>query len=137
MSRLFSLRFCGVDNGSTQCNEKPERFILASSAGSDALNCNANAHVLNFSGSTLPHAIVLMQKGTVKTSGATTLHGLLWAQNICTNTSTFTLKSASSGQSVVQEAKTLWQWEEKGFAGYGQMVVRGIRGTGLDTFRRW
>ena len=23
------------------------------------------------------------------------------------------------------------------FPGYGQMVTRGIRGTGLDTFRRW
>ena len=49
-----------------------------------------------------------------------------------------TLKSVNdSSMSVVREANTLWQWEEKGFPGYGQMVVRGIRGTGLDTFRRW
>ena len=129
--------FCGVDNGETQCNIKPERFILASSAGSDALTCNATTHVLNFSGDTLPNAIIHMQKGTVKPSGVTTLHGLVWAQNICANTSTFTLNSALSGQSVVKDANTLWQWEEKGFPGYGQMVVRGIRGTGLDTFRRW
>ena len=136
-------KFCGVDNNETSCNAKPERFVLASSAGPDGLSCDANIHVLSFGPGTLPHAIVHMRKGTVKPTTdddgtENELHGIVWAQNICTSDGNLTLKSIDdSSMSVVREANTLWKWEEKGFPGYGQMVVRGIRGTGLDTFRRW
>ena len=65
------------------------------------------------------------------------MHGIIWAQNICTRDYTFTLKTFDNNGSVVEAANTLWSWPDKGFPGYGQMVVRGIRGTGLDTFRRW
>ena len=34
----------------------------------------------------------------------------------------------------MRDLNTQWGWSEKGFAGYGQMVVRGIRGQGW-TFR--
>ena len=43
----------------------------------------------------------------------------------------------SNGNSVVRDLHQQWDWEGKNFPGYGQMVTRGIRGTGLDTFRRW
>lgn len=129
--------FCGVNNGQRQCNGKPERFVIAASAGTDGLSCDATAHVLDFTGDTLPHAFIHLRKGTVKPAADATLHGVIWAQNICTKDVQFTLNTSDSNETVVRAANTLWQWGEQGFPGYGQMVVRGIRGTGLDTFRRW
>ena len=126
-----------MNDGDSACNEKPERFVISASAGTDELSCAASAHVLDFAGDSLPHAIVHLRKGTVRPSTAASLHGVIWAHNICTSDVDFTLKTSNSGKSVVEQANTLWQWEEKRFPGYGQMVVRGIRGTGLDTFRRW
>ena len=130
-------KFCGVHNGSTTCNGKPERFVLSASAGTEDLNCDATSHVLDFSGNSLPHAVVLLRKGTVKPSANATLHGVIWAQNICTAGTSFTLETSDSPMSVVENMYELWQWKDKNFPGYGQMVARGIRGKGLDTFRRW
>jgi hypothetical protein len=130
-------KFCGVNNGSTDCNAKPERFVVSSAAGTNDLSCDASSHVLDFSGDSLPHAIVHLRKGTVRPSADATLHGVIWAQNICTSESNFTLETSASNKPVVEAAYELWGWRDKKFPGYGQMVVRGIRGTGLDTFRRW
>ena len=130
-------KFCGVHNGSTTCNGKPERFVLSASAGTEDLNCDATSHVLDFSGNSLPHAVVLLRKGTVKPSANATLHGVIWAQNICTAGTSFTLETSDSPMSVVENMYELWQWKDKNFPGYGHMVARGIRGKGLDTFRRW
>ena len=47
--------FCGVNNGSTNCNGKPERFVIAASARD--LNCEATSHVSNC-GDSLPHAVL-------------------------------------------------------------------------------
>ena len=129
--------FCGVNNGSTNCNGKPERFVLAASAGTEDLNCDATSHVLDFSGDSLPHAVVLLRKGTVRPSSNATLQGVIWAQNICTSGTSFTLETSASPMSVVENMYELWKWQDKNFPGYGQMVARGIRGKGLDTFRRW
>jgi hypothetical protein len=128
---------CGVNDGTIACNEKPERFIISASAGNEDLSCAADTHVLDFAGDSLPHAIVHLQRGTVRPSTAANLHGVIWARNICTASGGFNLKTSDSGKSVVEQANTAWKWQEKRFPGYGQMVVRGIRGTGLDTFRRW
>jgi hypothetical protein len=131
--------FCGVNDGKTACNKKPERFVISASAGNEDLSCTVDTHVLDFAGESLPHAIVHLQRGTVRPSTAASLHGVIWARNICTSSVDFNLKTSdsNSGKSVVEQANTAWKWEEKRFPGYGQMVVRGIRGTGLDTFRRW
>ena len=129
--------FCGVNDGQTACNKQPERFVISAFAGNEDLSCNANTHVLDFAGDSLPHAIVHLQRGTVRPSTAANLHGVIWARNICTASGGFNLKTSDSGKSIVEQANTAWKWEEKKFPGYGQMVVRGIRGTGLDTFRRW
>ncbi|MDA7677065.1 hypothetical protein N8563_00945 [bacterium] len=130
-------KFCGINNGSTNCNQKPERFVISSAAGSDDLSCEATSHVLDFSGNSFPHAVVHLRKGTLRPSGNATLHGVIWAQNICTSDTQFTLETSESNKPVVEAMYELWGWRDKGFPGYGQMVVRGIRGTGLDTFRRW
>ena len=129
--------FCGVNTGSTACNAKPERFVISAAAGTDNLSCDESNHVLDFHGNSLPHAIVHLPKGTVRPTANATLHGVIWAQNICTDSVDFTLETSDFNEPVVQKAYTLWKWGERGFPGYGQMVVRGIRGKGLDTFRRW
>ena len=128
---------CGVNNGDVSCNKKPERFVIGAAAGTDDLSCDQDVHVLDFAGNSLPHAMVLLRQGTVKPSSEASTHGIIWAQNICTGDYKFTLKTSDTSGSVVEAANTLWNWPDKGFPGYGQMVVRGIRGTGLDTFRRW
>ena len=129
--------FCGVNTGSTSCNGQPERFVLSAAAGTEDLSCDATSHVIDFSGSSLPHAIIHLRKGTVRPSSNANLHGMIWAQNICTSGTNFSLETKVGDRTVVEAANDLWQWSENGFPGYGQMVVRGIRGTGLDTFRRW
>ena len=47
------------------------------------------------------------------------------------------MTDTNGSSSVVRDLNDLWGWENKNFPGYGQMVTRGIRGSGLDTFRRW
>ena len=87
----------------------------------------------------LPHATIHLIPGIVSTgSSRTSLNGLIWADGICTNSGPFSLiTDTSEGGSVVRALNDRWNWENKNFAGYGQMVTRGVRGTGLDTFRRW
>jgi hypothetical protein len=95
--------------------------------------------MLAFDGNSLPHATVHMIPGFVKTGASnTSLNGLIWADGICTNSGPFSLiTETSNGSSVVRDLNQQWGWENKNFPGYGQMVTRGVRGTGLDTFRRW
>lgn len=138
-------QLCGVNSGQITCNEQPEQLVIVSAARkpSGVRSCSATSatdrYVLAFEGNSLPNATVHMLPGIVKTgSSATELNGLIWADGICTDAGPFALVTETkAGSTVMRDLNTQWGWSEKGFAGYGQMVVRGIRGTGLDTFRRW
>lgn len=138
-------QLCGVDPGSDTCNVKPEQLIILSAAPTPAgvRGCGASPqtdkYVLAFEGKSLPAASVHLLPGIVKTgSSSTSLNGLIWADGICTNAGPFNLITGTKGDStVVRDLNEQWDWESKNFPGYGQMVTRGIRGTGLDTFRRW
>ncbi len=138
-------QLCGVNSGETTCNAKPEQLVILSAAPkpSGVRSCSVSPHtdryVLAFDGDSLPHATVHLIPGFVKTGSSTTkLNGLIWADGICTNSGPFSLITDTSGSSsVVRDLNERWDWENKNFPGYGQMVARGIRGTGLDTFRRW
>ena len=138
-------QLCGVDAGSTTCNGKPEQLVILSAAPkpSDVRGCGVNPqtdqYVLAFDGDSLPHATVHLIPGIIKTgSSNTSLNGLIWADGICTKAGPFALITGTSGDStVVRDLNAQWGWESQNFPGYGQMVTRGIRGTGLDTFRRW
>ena len=101
------------------------------------MNCEADSTVLSFEGDNLPHALVHLPKGTVRPTADAKLHGLIWAHSICANNGAIQLVTEDSDGTVVRAADELWQWSDQGFPGYGRMVTRGIRGTGLDTFRRW
>ena len=138
-------QLCGVDAGSNSCNNKPEQLIILSAAPkpSGVRSCGASPatdqYVLAFDGDSLPAASVHLIPGIVKTgSNSTTLNGLIWADGICSDSGTFDLiTSTSGGSTVVRDLNEQWNWDNQNFPGYGQMVTRGIRGTGLDTFRRW
>ena len=138
-------KLCGVNIGGTTCNAKPEQLVILSAAPkpqgvrSCSVTPQTDRYVLAFAGDSLPHATVHLIPGFVKTGSTNTkLNGLIWADGICTNSGSFSLiTDTSGGSSVVRDLNDLWDWENKNFPGYGQMVARGIRGTGLDTFRRW
>lgn len=140
-----SSQLCGISTGSNNCNGHPEQLIIVSTAPkpSGIRSCNSNPesdqYVLAFDGDSLPAASIHLVSGIVKTgSSNTSLNGLIWADSICTNKGQFNLITSTSGDSsVVRDLNEQWDWENKNFPGYGQMVTRGIRGTGLDTFRRW
>jgi hypothetical protein len=138
-------QLCGVNPGSNTCNGKPEQLIILSAAPrpSGVRSCTMSPtnsqYMLAFDGNSLPHATVHMIPGFVKTGASnTSLNGLIWADGICTNSGPFSLiTETNNGSSVVRDLNQQWGWESKNFPGYGQMVTRGVRGTGLDTFRRW
>ena len=137
-------QLCGVDANQTACNEEPEQLIILSSAPKPpgVRSCLASPqtdqYVLAFEGESLPSAVVHLLPGIVKTGPNTYLNGLIWADGICTNNGSFSLiTDTKNNGNLIRDINDLWGWSKKGFAGYGQTVVRGIRGTGLDTFRRW
>ena len=137
-------QLCGVNANQSSCNQEPEQLVIVSAAPKPAgiRSCTASPereqYVLAFEGNSLPNAVVHLLPGIVKTQGDTSLNGLIWADSICTNSGEFSLITNTKNSShVVRDINDLWGWSEKGFAGYGQTVVRGIRGTGIDTFRRW
>ena len=138
-------QLCAVNTGSDTCNGKPEQLIILSAAPKPGgvLSCvvspDTNRYVLRFDGDSLPAASVHLIPGIVKTgSNSTSLNGLIWADGICSDAGPFNLiTDTSGGSTVVRDLNEQWDWKSKNFPGYGQMVTRGIRGTGLDTFRRW
>lgn len=139
-----SAELCGVNQGSSSCNMKPEQLVITASGGSapstDA--CGRTEQSVIFSDSTLPYALMYLPTGIVRPNNAT-LTGLVWASSICVlddnaAASSFTLTTEQNGVSIVEKANDLWGWSERfNYPGYGRMVTRAIRGTSLDIFERW
>ena len=137
-------QLCAVNAGDTDCNDEPEQLVILSSAPkppgirSCLVSPETDQYVLKFEGNSLPSAVLHLLPGIVKTGANTNLNGLIWADGICTNSGEFSLNTDTKNSSnLIRDINDLWGWSSKGFAGYGQTVIRGIRGTGLDTFRRW
>ena len=69
------------------------------------------------------------------------MNGIIWANSICTGPSsgtTYDLTISTDGPNnkpVVENAEELWGWDHQ--KRYGRKVVRGVRGTGFDTFTRF
>ncbi|KZR77469.1 hypothetical protein PMIT1323_00844 [Prochlorococcus marinus str. MIT 1323] len=136
---------CGVNSGQTTCNNRPESFVITSSKGDAPSDCATNRvlddpYVLSVAGNSLPAAWVALGKGTFTLSSDAEMRGVIWANSFCSKDHSLNLITdrADGGEgSVTRAAEELWQWSTYGFKGYGRTVARGIRGTGLDTFRRW
>ena len=131
---------CGVDVGSTTCNDKPERLIITTEATQSPDRCNTSDHRLVLNGNSLPAAWVLMRQGTVALANNAAVHGMIWTHSFCSNNHRLSLNGQRQGSrpdTHLHQAADLWAWSKKGFAGYGRKTTRGIRGTGLDQFQRF
>ena len=148
---------CGVNSGETECNNKPERFIISQVIGNESSGCDLNQlqaaqqnraqlqPIVSIEGTSLPAAWVYLQTGTFTLSSDAQLTGVIWANSFCSQNNQLSLSTqrVDGGEgSIVKAADELWRWSENGVldsnaAMLGRTVTRGIRGSGLDMFRRW
>lgn len=121
------------------CNEKPELFIVASQNGGATNNCNANEikGTLSFGGLNLPAAWVVWPNGSIQLNADTNTKGIFWGNSICTNSYGLSLDTTTADNTtpIVTAGEQQWSWDVE--KRYGRTVLRGIRGTGFDTFSRW
>lgn len=113
-------QLCGVNsgNGKSQCNNKPEMFVISQTNGSESLDCdeerlqgNGNGNelqsILSIAGNSLPAAWVYLRTGTFTLSGNANMNGVVWANSFCSQNNGLSLstKSSDGGKgSVVQAA---------------------------------
>ena len=140
---------CGIDifnrslppsTNNKSCNKKAELLVLASSEGDPTSDCKNNTKegTLYIGGDVLPAAMINMPNGNIELNSSSTItKAVIWANGICTGSSqSLTLDTTTSDDktSIISQAEQQWDWLEKR---YGRTIVRGIRGTGFDTFSRW
>jgi hypothetical protein len=116
-------------------NPKAENLAIVASNGDSATNCATATQTLKFGGTSLPAALVLMPQGSVSISSAASMNGLLWAGTICATPGIALSTSNTSGSSIIDAFKSTWKWDSS--LTFGRTITRGVRGTGLDLFRRW
>ena len=136
-------RICGVnslaDTGTDklpECNLQPAQFVITQTGGSERASCPQTAEESDFmfEGESLPAAWLSMETGRIRPSTAT-LRGVIWASSICPIGDTTVITQNSDGIAYVDQAKTYWDFPSTG--GVGKRIVRGIRGSGFDIFKRW
>ena len=139
---LFNLssnaQLCGVNQGQKTCNQKPERLIVMSDHDIKSPNketsCGSTSYPLKIAGSSLPHAFLLLRKGSLELTAKTNLNGAIWSHNICANNNALSITIPTK---FMEKVYYLWDWKNKNFAGLGRSVSRAIRGSGYDTFQRF
>ena len=129
---------CGVNQGKKTCNKRPERLIIVSDHDIKLPNtettCASTLFPLKIAGSSLPHAFLMLRKGSVELTANTSLNGAIWSHNICANNNTLSLNVPSRFMETMYDS---WNWKNKNFAGLGRSISRAIRGSGYDTFQRF
>ena len=129
---------CGVNEGKKTCNKKPERLIIVSDHDLKSPNkdtsCSSKPYPLKIAGSSLPHAFLMLRKGSVELTANTKLNGAIWAHNICANSNDLRVTIPSK---FMEKMYDMWDWKNKNFAGLGRSISRAIRGSGYDTFQRF
>ncbi|MFM1899435.1 MAG: hypothetical protein RLZZ216_11 [Cyanobacteriota bacterium] len=119
------------------CSNSPvaERLAIVGSNGDDANTCNESTQIVAFTGESLPAALILMPQGSVVANGPTDMHGMIWAKNICASSGINLKTNNPAGSSIHDGLRNTWKWDSS--LTFGRTATRGIRGTGLDLFRRW
>jgi len=135
--KLCQADFSASASSPLPCSNSPkaENLAIVASNGDSASSCTTATQTLKFGGSSLPAALVLMPQGTVTISAAASMNGLLWAENICAAPGIAISSNNTDGSSIIDGFKSLWKWDSS--LTFGRTITRGIRGTGLDLFRRW
>ena len=126
---------CAANSGETTCRQEAERLAIVANGGDSPSSCAAATQKLSISGNALPAALVLMPQGTVNATASASMRGLIWAHQICATAGLALTTTSADGGNVVDKAKTSWHWNED--LSLGITVTKGMRGTGLDMFRRW
>ncbi len=136
-------RICGVnslaDMGKEQrpeCNLKPAQLVITQSGENEQGSCpsTVSRNDLVFADESLPAAWLSMDTGRIRPSDAQ-LRGVIWASAVCPNGDTTVITQNKDGIAYVDQAKTYWEFPATG--GIGRRIVRGIRGSGFDIFKRW
>ena len=131
-----SSKLCGVNQGASNCNNKPAQFVITNGhdSGDYESVCDALQGVLEFGGNRLPAAWISLQSGTISLNSNTSTRGVLWAQNICGNNYNLEVNT----DSIINEAEDVWAWRTNNlWGGNGRQTIRGIRGSGMDLFEKF
>ena len=133
-------QLCGFDSSSesesTSCNKKPAQLVVTSNAGNNAVSCpvNANNDDLIISGNSLPAAWISMDEGRIRPKNAS-IRGVLWSSAICNQGNLKITTEDDGGTAYTTQARQYWNISEN--EGIGKRIIRGIRGSGFDIFKRW
>ncbi|MFZ4803247.1 MAG: hypothetical protein ACOYLI_01125 [Synechococcus lacustris] len=126
---------CAAKSGETSCGQEAEHLAIVAKSGDSPSSCAAATQKLSFNGNAIPAALILMPQGTVNVTGSASMRGLIWAHQICATAGLALTTTSADGGNVVDKAKTSWHRIED--FSLGITVTKGMRGTGLDMFRRW
>lgn len=126
---------CAAKSGETSCGQEAEHLAIVADSGDSPSSCAAATQKLSFNGNAIPAALILMPQGTVNVTGSASMRGLIWAHQICATAGLALTTTSADGGNVVDKAKTSWHRIED--LSLGITVTKGMRGTGLDMFRRW
>jgi hypothetical protein len=135
--RLCQANYATSSTTTLPCSSdaKAENLAIVASNGDNSINCTTATQSLKFGGSSLPAALVLMPQGTVSINATATMNGVIWAGNICAGSGIALSTNNPDGSSIVRAFRNTWKWDDS--LTFGRTITRGIRGTGLDLFRRW
>lgn len=130
-------KLCGVNSlvGEPECNLDPVRFVITQDGNSERQSCptEADAEDFQFAGQSLPAAWVSMNTGRVHAENVS-MKGAIWASSLCSE-GVLAVSTADDESAYVDEFKTYWNFSNT--EGIGRRIVRGIRGSGFDIFKRW
>jgi hypothetical protein len=126
---------CAANSGETSCGQEAERLAIVANSGDSPSSCAAATQKLSFNGNAIPAALILMPQGTVNVTGSASMRGLIWAHQVCATAGLAITTTAPDNGNIIDKAKTSWHWNDD--ISLGVSVTKGLRGTGLDMFRRW
>ena len=75
-----------------------------------------------------------MNTGRVRAKNVN-MEGAIWASSLCSEGSLAVSTEDDAKSAYVDEFKTYWNFSNT--EGIGRRIVRGIRGSGFDIFKRW
>ncbi len=132
-------KFCGVNSllaDEPECNLDPVRLVITQDGNSEKQSCptEADAEDFQFEGQSLPAAWVSMNTGRVHAKNVN-MEGAIWASSLCSEGSLAVSTEDDAKSAYVDEFKTYWNFSNT--EGIGRRIVRGIRGSGFDIFKRW
>ena len=116
--------------------KNPAQLVVTSNAGNNAVSCpvNANNDDLIISGNSLPAAWISMDEGRIRSKNAS-IRGVLWSSAICNQGNLKITTEDDGGTAYTTQARQYWNISEN--EGIGKRIIRGIRGSGFDIFKRW